>query len=353
MNKSERKVVLASRNRDKLRELEEIFAGTGFRLVPATDYPGLPDVIEDGTTIEGNASRKAIVTAAYTGEIAVADDTSLQVTELNNFPDIFAARFSGPGATYTSNAELVLELMRDVPDGYRQARFASACVWVDPRPRRSGQPAASSHDFPVAAPAHGRWLHNPFARKIQVADPAREWAFWNGLLDRREVWRGYRQQMETHLVNHGHDHARLTEVAKSLLDSCSDAVPEGQPVASGMPAVSQDAVRLPDPRIWATAGPELRDRPPTVVTPSGLASEAPGRAINGPYWLEITATGRILGTILRQRIGGGGFGYDPIFRPDGEQRTLAEMPPEDKNAVSHRGRALRRLLVAVRSAYGA
>ena len=99
-----RKVVLASRNEDKVRELKQLFEGLDFEVVSSADYPGLPDVIEDGTTIEGNARRKAIVTAAYTGEIAVADDTSLEVRELNGFPDIFAARFSGPEATYASNA---------------------------------------------------------------------------------------------------------------------------------------------------------------------------------------------------------------------------------------------------------
>ena len=129
-----RKVVLASRNRDKIRELIEVFEGMPFDIVSAEDYPGLPEVIEDGTTIEGNATRKALITAAYTGEIALADDTSLQVRELIGWPDIFAARFSGPGATYASNAQLVVDLMAAVPDDCRQARFATACVWIDPRP---------------------------------------------------------------------------------------------------------------------------------------------------------------------------------------------------------------------------
>ena len=144
-----RKVVLASRNQDKVRELKQVFSGMPFEVVSAADFPGLPDVIEDGTTILGNATRKALITAAYTGEISLADDTSLQVRELNGFPDIFAARFSGPGATYDSNAALMLDLMKDVPVGSRQARFATACVWVDPRP--------DLEDYPVARPAVRRW----------------------------------------------------------------------------------------------------------------------------------------------------------------------------------------------------
>ena len=111
MGATRRKVVLASRNKDKVRELQQLFAGLDFHVLSADDFPGLPDVIEDGTTIVGNARRKAIVTAAYTGEISVADDTSLEVRELNGFPDIFAARFSGSAATYGSNVDLILELM--------------------------------------------------------------------------------------------------------------------------------------------------------------------------------------------------------------------------------------------------
>ena len=157
-----RKVVLASRNRDKVRELQQIFADTPFEVLCAGDFPGLPDVIEDGTTILGNATRKAMLTAAYTGEIALADDTSLEVRELNGWPDIFAARFSGPGATYASNSELVLELMAEVPDQVRSARFCSACVWVDPRPAaadRELEPDA----FAVLSPVARRWLRNPWA----------------------------------------------------------------------------------------------------------------------------------------------------------------------------------------------
>jgi XTP/dITP diphosphohydrolase len=73
--------------------------------------------------------------------------------------------------------------------------------------------------------------------------------------------------------------------------------------------------------------------------------------VNGQYWLEISTEGRVLGSITRQPLGAGGFGYDPVFRPEGEDRTLAEMLPEEKNAISHRARALRRLMRAVRGAY--
>jgi non-canonical purine NTP pyrophosphatase (RdgB/HAM1 family) len=332
-----RKVVLASRNRDKIRELQQVFAGMPFELCAASDYPGLPEVIEDGTTILGNATRKALVTAAYTGEIALADDTSLQVRELNGWPDIFASRFSGEGATYESNARRLLEIMADVPDGSRQARFATACVWIDPRP---GQRART-----VNAPARRRWLRNPWLRAVDVRDAAGERAYWNGLQDRRHVWDEYATAMLTDLADWGHDRQLLRETALSLLATCPDAPQAAAGASEG------EGVRVPDPRIWAVSGPDTDEPPVTLASPAGLDREAPGRAVNGPFFLELSATGKLVGTITRQSVGRGGFGYDPVFRPEGGQRTLAEMPPEDKNVVSHRGRALRRLMRAVRQAY--
>ena len=327
-----RKVVLASRNRDKVRELRQVFAGMPFEVMSAGDFPGLPDVIEDGTTILGNATRKAMITAAFTGEISLADDTSLEVRELNGFPDIFAARFSGPDATYDSNAALVLDLLQDVPEGSRQARFSTACVWVDPRP--------GAEDFSVARPAVQRWLRNPWERSIEIKNHEVEWEFWNEIRDRREVWREYVSAMTNDLASWGHDRGRLHDIAAGLLAGCD----EGGSVSG--------ALRMPDPRIWSIDEPFTTEDPPTLVAPSGLDHEAPGRGVNGPFWLEISTEGRLLGDITRQPVGGEGFGYDPIFQPAGEQRTLAEMQPDDKNAISHRARALRRLMRAVRGAYG-
>ena len=253
-----RKIVLASRNKDKVRELKQLCEGLPFAVLSAEDFPGLPEVIEDGTTILGNASRKAIITAAYTGEISIADDTSLQVRALNGFPDVFAARFSGPEATYDSNARLVLELMKSVPNDKRQARFGTACVWVDPQPAVDGR----RQDYPVPRPAIRRWLRNPWMRSITVRDPERETDFWNRLQDRNEAWADYRRRMTADLVEHGQDKKALAAVAAGLL--------AGSDQEAGQ--------RLPDSRIWTVADPDIAGPPATNVSPSGLDPEAPGRA---------------------------------------------------------------------------
>lgn len=331
-----RKVVLASRNRDKLRELAELMAGLPFEVVSALDYAGLPEVIEDDVTIMGNALRKAMVTAAYTGEIALADDTSLQVRELGGWPDIFAARFSGPGATYASNVALLLDLMKDVPDGSRQARFCSACAWVDPRP--------GDGDHTVTSPATRRWLHNPWLRAIEVRDPADGPAFWAGLGADHAAWDAYAAGARADLANWGHDAGRLRQVVDGLLAGG----PGG--LAAKAPA---GAVRVPDPALWLAPSRAAAGVPPTRVAPAGLPREAPGRGRCEALWLAIGAEGRLVGRIGRQPVGANGFGYDPVFVPEGADLTLAELEGDQKHAISHRGRALARIRRAVAQAYGA
>jgi non-canonical purine NTP pyrophosphatase (RdgB/HAM1 family) len=369
MGKPQRRIVLASRNKDKLRELRQLCFDLPFEVVSALDYDGLPEVIEDGTTLLGNASRKAIVTAAYTGEIAVGDDTALQISALNDWPDIFSSRFAGPDATYDDNAALALELMENVPDDLRQARFVTAAAWVDPRPSHRIDP-----DWPAPPQSFRRWLYNPFARAIHIRQSEQEPEFWNALADRRRVWAEYRSSRGTVHVTHGTDKARLVAIMERLM----------QPfLAGGRPTDAPPAaIQLPDSRIWTTSPPrqpvavgetaeevtalsgdeavspgtaDFWDDPttelPTVVTPTGLPQDAPGHDLNETVWLEVSCEGRLLGEITRQPAGRNGFGYDPIFRVAGDERTLAEYPAEEKNAISHRARALRRLLAAVRDAY--
>jgi len=327
-----RTVVLASRNADKVRELKELMEGLPFHVKSAADYPGLPEVIEDGTTILGNSSRKAIITAAYTGEISVADDTALVVRELNGLPDIFAARFSGPDATYDSNARLLVEMLEGVPDGMRQARFETACVWVDPRPRLL--------ELDVLPPVRCRFLRNPYGSTVmgQGEGGSPEWDMWNGVMDRNRVWENYRRMLGADLVTKGHSRQKLQEIVTGLLATCQDDPGEG--------------IRLPDTRIWGLEDPGKPDGPLTDRSPSGMPADAPGKALNHPVWVEISTTGRLLGEITQQPVGGQGFGYDPVFRPVGLDITLAEMDSQHKNAISHRGRGMQRLMQAVSMVYG-
>lgn len=333
---SERRiVVIASRNADKLRELRELCEGLPFEVRSAGDYEGLPEIIEDGTTILGNATRKALATAAFTGEIAVADDTSLSVQALNGLPDVFAARFAGPDCSYDDNCRLLSELMRDVPDDQRDAWFETAAVWIDPRPA-DGRTAAAAPGVAT------RWLHDPYRRTIHLADPLEEEAFWNELMDRRAVWDEYVARMSEPGATAGVDTARLAHVLEDL----TTPVRHGGRPGDAAPG----DLRLPDPRIWTADGPDDAV-PPTRFAPTGMPAGSRGHAINAPVWRELSCRGKVLGEIVRAPRGMRGFGYDPVFRPCGSDRTLAEMGAEEKNALSHRGRAMRRLLGGVAAIY--
>ncbi|MBT3317503.1 hypothetical protein HN388_05930 [bacterium] len=325
---SNRVIVLASRNKDKVRELKDLVADLPFEIKSAEDYPGLPDVIEDGTTAIGNATRKAVITAAYCGEIAIADDTALRVEALGGMPDIFAARFSGSDATYSSNCDLLFEMMRDVPSDMRQALFITSAVLVDPTPSKE-----------INAPAGSRWLHNPFARSVEFRFPERENDFWEQFQSRKMQWEQFHSEGMEPVVTPGVDAQKLQKIFNEMC----------QPMLSGNRPAGEDplSMRLPDPRIWLAKGPcDLSE--PTHICPSGLPADAPGRANNRMHWFEMSSFGRVLGEIAQKPRGSKGFGYDPLFKPYGSDRTMAEMSGLEKNKISHRGRAVRRLCVNLR-----
>ena len=186
----ERRIVLATANPDKGRELAALLRD--FDVVPRPGH--VPDVEETEDTLEGNARLKAAAVLAATGELAVADDTGLDVDALGGRPGVWAARYAGPGATYADNVAKLLGELEGTPAAQRTARFRTVAVAL-----------------------------------------------------------------------------------------------------------------FPDGR-------------------------------------EIVAEGVVKGTIAESPRGQGGFGYDAVFVPEGgDGRTFAEMTTEEKSAVSHRGRALRRL----------
>jgi len=122
------KVVLATANPDKARELAGLLEGYEVVLRPAD----LPDVEETADTLEGNARLKAAAVLAATGEMVVADDTGLEVDSLDGRPGIYAARYAGPGATYADNVAKLLEELADVPSTGRTARFRTVAVALFP-----------------------------------------------------------------------------------------------------------------------------------------------------------------------------------------------------------------------------
>ena len=120
-------IVIATRNPGKFREISRIIAHPSLELLSLADLPGAPAVEEDGETFEDNALLKARSAAYHAGGWALADDSGLVVPALDGAPGIRSARFAGKGASDADNVNKVLELLREIPDGRRQAEFV-CCI---------------------------------------------------------------------------------------------------------------------------------------------------------------------------------------------------------------------------------
>ncbi len=124
-----RRVVVASKNPDKIREVEAVLARMEhpWEIVRGLEWP---DVDETEPTLEGNALLKAVAVSEATGLPALADDTGLEVDALDGAPGVHSARFAGPEASYEANVDRLLVDMDGVPD--RRARFRTAIAFVVP-----------------------------------------------------------------------------------------------------------------------------------------------------------------------------------------------------------------------------
>lgn len=131
-------LVLATRNEDKGRELKALLGGGGLIIRTLAEFPDAPDVVEDGTTCEANAVKKATEIARHTGLPAIADDTGLEVDALEGRPGVYAARYAGEAATYKDNCEKLLRDLAGVPSERRGARFITIAAIALP----TGQSAA-------------------------------------------------------------------------------------------------------------------------------------------------------------------------------------------------------------------
>ncbi len=116
-------IILATQNRDKMREIQEILSSVDFTLRTLDEFEAIPEIVEDGNSLEENALKKARTIRSITGLSALADDTGLEVDALGGAPGIFSSRYAGRNATYEDNCKKLLGEMSGVPPGERTARF--------------------------------------------------------------------------------------------------------------------------------------------------------------------------------------------------------------------------------------
>jgi len=131
------RIVLASNNAGKVREINELLAGASIQVIPQGDL-GVPEAEETGLTFVENAILKARNAAAHSGLPAIADDSGLEVDALDGAPGIYSARYAGAGASDADNLARLLAGMEGVEDGRRAARFQCLMVYMrhaeDPTP---------------------------------------------------------------------------------------------------------------------------------------------------------------------------------------------------------------------------
>ena len=124
-------VLIGSGNRDKAAELQELLADAGWEVRSLTDYPEIPEPIEDADTFEGNALLKARYYGARLELPCVADDSGIMVDALNGGPGVYSARYAGESCTYDDNNRKMLDALAGVDAARRGARFVCCAAFVD------------------------------------------------------------------------------------------------------------------------------------------------------------------------------------------------------------------------------
>ena len=126
-------LVVATRNPGKLREIKALLGKHHIRVLSVEDFPGLPEIEEDGDSFEDNALKKAREVAAFTGCLTLADDSGLVVESLGGRPGVNSARFAGEKASDGENTAKLLKELSGVPMERRQGAFCCvmALCWPD------------------------------------------------------------------------------------------------------------------------------------------------------------------------------------------------------------------------------
>jgi XTP/dITP diphosphohydrolase len=145
-------LIVASRNAKKRREIEELLAPHNIEVLSVTDFPNVPEVIEDGETFADNAAKKATQTARHLNRWVLGEDSGLMVDVLNGAPGVYSARFSGEDATDEKNNLKLMAELANTPDERRGAQYLSHAAISDP---------TGTIRLTVEATCRGRILREP------------------------------------------------------------------------------------------------------------------------------------------------------------------------------------------------
>lgn len=126
------KLILATRNVHKIGELSAMLSDLNVEILSFRDFPDLPEVVEDGETLEDNAIKKAREVSDATGLPALADDTGLEVAALGGAPGVISARYAGEACSYDDNNRKLVHELEGVPDEERKAAFRCVVALATP-----------------------------------------------------------------------------------------------------------------------------------------------------------------------------------------------------------------------------
>lgn len=192
-------LVVATRNKGKILEINALLAGLVEQVSSAADFENFPETIEDGTTFEENALKKAREASLFTGFPVLADDSGLVVDALNGRPGVFSARYAGEGADDAANNARLLEECRDIPADCRQGAFVCVLAFVTPAGVEKLFTGRISGRILSAARGEGGFGYDPlflvdgFDRSMAELDLAEK----NGVSHRAQAFIKFREYLET------------------------------------------------------------------------------------------------------------------------------------------------------------
>ena len=133
-----KELIVASRNKGKVKEIMELLSGLPFKVSSLSEYPHIPEIIEDGKTYRANALKKAREVARATGKMAMSDDSGIEVKVLGNAPGIYSSRFAGIGASEKARNKKLFAMLKGVPFSGRQARYRCVIALVNAKGQELG-----------------------------------------------------------------------------------------------------------------------------------------------------------------------------------------------------------------------
>lgn len=125
------KIILATHNRDKEKELQFSLKGINIKVLSLFDFPEIGDIEETGTTLLENSLLKSRLVYRKTGIPSIADDTGLEVDFLDGAPGVYSARYAGNNVSYKDNVNKLLIELEGIPYEKRTARFRTVITFVD------------------------------------------------------------------------------------------------------------------------------------------------------------------------------------------------------------------------------